>query len=262
MPTADRLSDYNRKRNFTRTAEPKGKTKKSGRKLRYLIQKHDASRLHYDFRLEWDGTLMSWAIPKGPSENPDDKRLAVHVEDHPIAYGDFEGTIPKGEYGGGTVMLWDRGSWEPHQEDVAAALKKGKLSFKLHGKRLHGNWALVRLRARSPKDKDNWLLIKENDEYIRRNGKLITDRETTSVASGRAMDEIASGRKVWHSNKKAKGAPKGDPVIIGGVPKAKGATRKTAKAKTAKTKTAKASASQRKAKAHPVKKKTTRSRRS
>jgi len=256
MPTADRLSDYNRKRDFKRTAEPKGKTRRSGRKLRYLIQKHDASRLHYDFRLEWDGALMSWAIPKGPSENPDDKRLAVHVEDHPIAYGDFEGTIPDGEYGGGTVMLWDRGSWEPHQDDVDAALKTGKLSFELHGKRLHGNWALVRLRARSPKDKDNWLLIKENDDYVRRNGKLIVDREKTSAASGRTMDEIAEGARVWHSNKTARGAAKGDPVIIN--PPAKS---KPAKAK-AKVRTAKTTALRRKTKTRGVKKKTTRSRRS
>jgi bifunctional non-homologous end joining protein LigD len=219
MPKADRLSDYNRKRDFARTPEPKGAARKSGRKLRYLIQKHDASRLHYDFRLEWNGALMSWAIPKGPSENPDDKRLAVHVEDHPVAYGDFEGIIPEGEYGGGTVMLWDRGFWRPHQDDVDAALKKGKLGFELHGERLHGNWALVRLRARSPKDKDNWLLIKENDDYVRRGGKLLVERETTSVKTGRAMEEIAEGRKVWHSGKKARGAAKGDPVIVGGVKK-------------------------------------------
>ena len=251
MPTADRLKDYNKKRDFTRTAEPKGKTRKSGRKLRYLIQKHAATRLHYDFRLEWDGTLMSWAIPKGPSENPDDKRLAVHVEDHPVEYGSFEGTIPEGEYGGGTVMLWDRGSWLPHQDDVDAALKKGKLSFELHGERLHGNWALVRLRARSPKDKDNWLLIKENDDYARRNGKPVVDRETTSVVSNRAMDEIAAGRKVWHSKKKARGASGEDPIIIGGTAKARTAAAKT---KTAKAKTTKTAAPKRNAKASGVKK--------
>jgi bifunctional non-homologous end joining protein LigD len=201
------LRDYHKKRDFSRTAEPKGSVNKGAvgqrksSKLRYLIQKHAATRLHYDFRLEWNGTLMSWAVPKGPSENPDDKRLAVHVEDHPLGYGDFEGTIPKGEYGGGTVMLWDKGTWQPHQDDVDAALKKGKLSFTLHGKRLQGNWALVRLRKRSPKDKDNWLLIKEHDEFERHNGKLATEREMSSVTSGRSMDEIAAGRKIWHSNK-------------------------------------------------------------
>ena len=143
--------------------------RKSGRKLRYLIQKHDASRLHYDFRIEWNGTLMSWAVPKGPSENPNDKRLAVHVEDHPVEYGNFEGTIPQDEYGGGTVMLWDTGTWEPQDGvDVDEGLRKGKLAFLLHGKRLQGKWALVRLRARSKNDKDNWLLIKELDDHVRR----------------------------------------------------------------------------------------------
>ncbi len=208
MPSGS-LRDYQRKRDFSRTAEPKGAVGKgAGRrksasqsgKLRYLIQKHDATRLHYDFRLEWNGTLMSWAVPKGPSENPDDKRLAVHVEDHPLEYGKFEGTIPKGQYGGGTVMLWDTGTWQPHEDDVAEAMKKGKLSFTLHGKRLQGNWALVRLRKRSPKDKDNWLLIKEHDEFEKKSGKLATERETSSVKSGRSMDEIANGKSVWHSN--------------------------------------------------------------
>lgn len=199
------LRDYHKKRDFTRTAEPKGAVtkRKSVRqvgKLRYLIQKHDASRLHYDFRLEWNGTLMSWAVPKGPSENPDDKRLAVHVEDHPLEYGNFEGTIPKGQYGGGTVMLWDTGSWQPHEDDVDAAMKKGKLSFTLHGERLKGNWALVRLRPRSPKDKDNWLLIKEHDEFERHDGTLATGREISSVKSGRSMNEIADGEAVWHSD--------------------------------------------------------------
>ena len=199
MPSGS-LRDYHSKRDFKLTAEPKGVVgKRKAKGLRYLIQKHDASRLHYDFRLEWNGTLLSWAVPKGPSENPDDKRLAVHVEDHPIAYGDFEGTIPKGQYGGGTVMLWDTGTWEPHEPDVDAALKKGKLAFTLHGERLKGNWAFVRLRARSPKDKDNWLLIKEHDEYERKTGKLMVERETSSVTSGRAMDQIAAGKAVWQS---------------------------------------------------------------
>ena len=212
---SDRLSDYKAKRDFTRTREPKGKARKSGKtsgkKLRYLIQKHDASHLHYDFRIEWGGTLMSWAVPRGPSENPSDKRLAVHVEDHPVEYGNFEGTIPDSEYGGGTVMLWDTGSWEPQEGfDVEELLAKGKLAFLLHGQRLNGKWALVRLRKRKKTDKDNWLLIKELDDYVRRDGKPVTERETKSVKSGRSMDEIAGGKKgkkqVWHSNKPAKSA--------------------------------------------------------
>ena len=162
------LAEYNRKRNFARTGgAQRASAANRAKRLSYLIQKHAARRLHYDFRLEWNGTLMSWAVPKGPSENPQDKRLAVHVEDHPVEYGKFEGTIPEGEYGGGTVMLWDRGTWEPHG-DVDEALKKGKLAFDLHGERLHGQWALVRLRARDRNDKDNWLLIKERDELARK----------------------------------------------------------------------------------------------
>jgi bifunctional non-homologous end joining protein LigD len=198
------LRNYHAKRDFTRTAEPKGKLgRRKSKALRYLIQKHDASRLHYDVRLEWNGTLMSWAVPKGPSENPDDKRLAVHVEDHPVEYGSFEGIIPAGQYGGGTVMLWDEGTWEPQEPDVDAALKKGKLAFILYGERLKGKWALVKLRKRSLKDKDNWLLIKELDEFEKRSGKLMTERETTSIVSGRSMEKIAAGDAVWESKRKA-----------------------------------------------------------
>jgi len=215
------LREYHAKRDFARTAEPKGvvgRTKAS--KLRYLIQKHAASRLHYDFRLEWNGVLLSWAVPKGPSEDPDDKRLAVRTEDHPIEYGDFEGTIPKGEYGGGTVMLWDTGTWEPQEPDVEEQLKKGKLAFILHGERLHGKWALVKLRKRSPKDKESWLLIKELDDYMRRGGTPSVETEETSITTGRSMDEIAAGKAVWHSNRKGSGASKDAPEIIAGASKA------------------------------------------
>lgn len=244
------LRDYHAKRDFARTPEPKGVRKASGRRLRFVIQKHDASRLHYDFRLEWNGTLMSWAVPKGPSENPDDKRLAVHVEDHPVAYGSFEGTIPKGEYGGGTVMLWDRGTWTPHQADVDGALRKGKLSFTLHGERLKGNWALVRLRARSKSDKDNWLLIKEKDEHVRTRGRPVTERETTSVKSGRSMEEIAGGTKVWHSGRKSGASAKaGEPIIL-----STPARRSATKAAAGKTAAGRKTATRR------VKKKTARSR--
>jgi bifunctional non-homologous end joining protein LigD len=217
----DRLKTYREKRDFSRTQEPAGGAYKTGKKLRYLIQKHAARREHYDFRLEWGGTLMSWAVPKGPSENPDDKRLAVHVEDHPVEYGKFEGTIPKGEYGGGTVMLWDRGFWNPNQ-DVDEGLAKGKLSFRIDGERLRGNWALVRLRKRSAKDKDNWLLIKEIDEHVRKTGKPVTERETKSVTTGRTMAEIAAGKrgkKVWHSDKKKAAEEKSEkPRLTGRAP--------------------------------------------
>jgi bifunctional non-homologous end joining protein LigD len=198
----DRLKTYRAKRDFTRTAEPAGKPRQSGKKLSYFIQKHAARRLHYDFRLEWNGALMSWAVPKGPSENLGDKRLAVHVEDHPIEYGTFEGTIPKGEYGGGTVLLWDRGSWEP-RGDVDEAMEKGKLAFTLHGDRLKGDWALVRLRNRDKKDRgrDNWLLIKERGSVAKSGGKLAVERETKSIKSGRNMEDIARGNKIWHSNR-------------------------------------------------------------
>src|SRR3954465_15672578 len=161
------LAEYNRKRDFSRTAEPKGERRKSGKKLSYLIQKHDASRLHYDFRLEWDGKLLSWAVPRGRSQNPEHTRLAVHVEDHPIEYGKFEGTIPAGEYGGGTVMLWDRGSWHSDDPDPAAAYAKGRRGFTLEGEKLHGGWHLVRMHGRRSGDKPNWLLMKSKDKFAR-----------------------------------------------------------------------------------------------
>jgi bifunctional non-homologous end joining protein LigD len=207
----DRLRQYRAKRDFSHTPEPVGRRRKAGKKLAYVIQKHAARRLHYDFRLEWNGALLSWAVPKGPSENRSDKRLAVRVEDHPIEYGSFEGTIPQGEYGGGTVMLWDRGYWQPH-DDPTEGLKKGKLSFELHGKRLHGSWALVRIRSRERRPKaENWLLIKEKDNQAPPKGKLAVDRETTSVKSGRGMEEIAKGKKVWHSARQRDPTPNRKP---------------------------------------------------
>ncbi|HWP27684.1 MAG TPA: DNA ligase D [Xanthobacteraceae bacterium] len=198
----DRLREYRSKRDFSRTAEPVGKRRPFRRGRRYVIQKHAARRLHYDFRLEHDGVLLSWAVPKGPSLDPADKRLAVRVEDHPLEYGSFEGTIPEGEYGGGTVMLWDEGTWEP-LGDVEEGLAEGKLKFRLHGKRLTGGWTLVRLRRRRKRDHgDNWLLIKERDEAAWPNGEALLDRETRSVKSGRKMEEIAGGKKVWHSGRR------------------------------------------------------------
>ena len=196
---ADSLREYRQKRDFNRTAEPSGDTsrRKAGG-FRYLIQKHAASRLHFDFRLELDGVLLSWAVPNGPSLDPKDRRLAVRTEDHPLDYGDFEGTIPKGEYGGGTVMLWDEGTWEPDGDPVAA-LAKGDFKFILHGERLKGKWVLVRMRKK-PGDRskhENWLLIKERDAYATEETKPIVERVTTSVRSGRTMEEIAAGNVEW-----------------------------------------------------------------
>lgn len=158
------LDLYRKKRSFKTTPEPKGRViKRKHGDLTYVIQKHAASRLHYDFRLELNGVLLSWAVPKGPSLDPGEKRLAVEVEDHPLEYGSFEGTIPKGQYGGGSVLLWDRGTWTP-LVDPHEGLRRGKLEFELHGKKLSGNWALIRMGGRGDeKGKKNWLLIKERD---------------------------------------------------------------------------------------------------
>lgn len=193
------LKTYQSKRDFTKTAEPSGRTsrKSNSEALRFVVQKHDATRLHYDFRLELDGVLKSWAVTKGPSTNPADKRLAVHVEDHPLDYGSFEGTIPEGEYGGGTVMLWDEGTWEPIG-DPHEGLKKGDLKFTLHGKRMKGEWVLVHMKGRDTKSKsgarENWLLIKHRDKYATETDGL-TDKFTTSVSTGRDLDGIAKGLK-------------------------------------------------------------------
>lgn len=166
---ADHLGEYNRKRDFNITAEPQGekkKSKKGAHALTFVIQKHAARRLHYDFRLEMDGTLKSWAVPKGPSLDPKDKRLAVHVEDHPLSYASFEGSIPQGQYGGGDVIVWDRGIWLPHDDPVAAH-KAGKLKFTLIGEKLKGDWTLVKTHLQASGDKEQWLLIKERDTSAR-----------------------------------------------------------------------------------------------
>jgi bifunctional non-homologous end joining protein LigD len=189
------LEKYQAMRNFTVTAEPSGKTGETGpsHRLRYVIQKHVATRLHYDFRLELNGTFRSWAVTRGPSLDPGEKRLAVEVEDHPLDYGDFEGTIPKGQYGGGTVMLWDRGFWEP-QGDPERMVKKGDLKFSLDGEKLQGSWVLVRMRNDKYKSKHtNWLLIKHRDDFAKDgSGEKILAKDH-SVASGRAMDAIEKG---------------------------------------------------------------------
>ncbi|MEO8377317.1 MAG: DNA ligase D, partial [Candidatus Sumerlaeota bacterium] len=204
------LELYNKKRDFKKTAEPKGVKKKTRSGFSYLIQKHAASHLHYDFRLELNGVLLSWAVPKGPSLDPTVKRLAMHVEDHPVNYGGFEGTIPQGEYGGGTVMLWDRGTWEP-LEDPVAGMKSGMLKFLLHGERLKGKWALIQMNGPRNESGKSWLLVKEKDEEVKPESKfIITDKFTKSVASNRTMDEIAGGDREWgpKGERKKKAAPK------------------------------------------------------
>jgi bifunctional non-homologous end joining protein LigD len=185
------LETYRAKRNFEKTQEPEGAPHKPEHSptLSFVVQKHQATQLHYDFRLEWKGVLLSWAVPKGPSLDPSVKRLAMAVEDHPLEYGGFEGTIPEGEYGGGTVMVWDRGTWEPESPDVDAALEKGDLKFTLHGNKLKGSWVLVRTRGFGKSSKPSWLLIKHKDRYASEDD-LITAKPK-SVLSNRLMAEIA-----------------------------------------------------------------------
>jgi bifunctional non-homologous end joining protein LigD len=233
------LAKYQSMRDFSVTAEPSGRTKVAkGKALRFVIQKHAATRLHYDFRLELDGTFRSWAVTRGPSLDPADKRLAVEVEDHPLDYGDFEGTIPKGQYGGGTVLLWDRGTWMP-EGDAEKMLAKGDLKFTLDGEKLKGGWVLVRMKNDKYRNKrTNWLLIKHHDQYaVDGHGETILDQDR-SVASGRAMKAIAEGTgkkpkpfmrakafrsdAVWQSrisaridDENAKPAPKTKPSVHG-----------------------------------------------
>jgi bifunctional non-homologous end joining protein LigD len=196
------LAEYNAKRDFTRTREPSGKVPRAkGKALHFVIQKHAASHLHFDFRLELDGVMKSWAVPKGPSLDPSVKRLAMEVEDHPISYNTFEGTIPQGEYGGGTVMLWDRGTYEAEDgggaESLREGYRRGDLKITLHGKRLQGSFVLVRMKRPG---RPQWLFIKHADEYADPSRDIV-DEVTTSVASRRTMESIAEGRRVWHSNR-------------------------------------------------------------
>jgi bifunctional non-homologous end joining protein LigD len=202
------LERYREMRDFNVTQEPSGKqgSRTSSDKpnaLPFVVQKHAATRLHYDFRLGWNGVLKSWAVTKGPSYYPGDKRLAVQVEDHPIEYGGFEGTIPKGQYGGGTVMVWDYGDWKP-LVDVDKGLAEGSLKFELHGKKLKGKWALVRMRGHGERpDKPNWLLIKENDSFARSaSDPALTDEATDSAITQRSIEQIAKSEDhVWNSNR-------------------------------------------------------------
>ena len=197
------LDVYRKKRKFGVTPEPRGR-KARVKGNRYVIQKHAATRLHYDLRLELDGVMKSWAVTRGPSLVPGEKRLAVEIEDHPVEYNTFEGTIPKGEYGGGTVMIWDRGTWAP-EEDPHRGLKKGHLDFSLQGEKLHGHWHLVRMHRRPGEKRNNWLLIKASDEDARTAKDAdILEEMPDFVVSGRSIEEIAAGKgkkRVWHSNK-------------------------------------------------------------
>src|SRR5947199_1687703 len=199
------LAEYRRKRRFGVTPEPAGgKQRRGGRRLAYVVQKHRASRLHYDFRLEWKGVLLSWAIPKGPSLDPAVKRLAVAVEDHPLEYASFEGVIPEGEYGGGTVMLWDRGTWTREGPDVHAALRKGELKFTLHGQKLKGSWVLVRTRSAPGGGRAGWLLIKHSDAAASTEDVTLT--APSSADSGRLHPVTAS-----HAGGDDRNAASGDP---------------------------------------------------
>jgi len=205
------LEEYRAKRDFERTAEPAGAVRASGSaqkkaaSLRFVVQKHAASHLHYDFRLELDGVMKSWAVPKGPSLDPRQRRLAMEVEDHPIEYNTFEGTIPAGQYGGGTVMLWDRGTYDADSGGVDAlrrGYERGDMKFTLHGERLAGSFALVRMRGKDER-KPQWLLIKHRDDYAA-DSDVVADN-MTSVTTGRTMEEIAEGKsRVWRSNREPK----------------------------------------------------------
>lgn len=193
MRSGGNLKEYRKKRDFKVTEEPEGAqpNRTSRGDLLYVVQKHQASHLHYDFRLEWHGVLLSWAVPKGPSLDPSVKRLATRVEDHPVEYGSFEGVIPQGEYGGGTVMLWDRGTWTPEVPDVDEALEKGDLKFTLHGAKLKGSWVLVRTKSSyGGAGKPSWLLIKHRDRYA--STEEIEETRPRSVASNRLLADIAS----------------------------------------------------------------------
>ena len=190
---ADPLSEYNARRDFGKTPEPAGKPRSSSAGNLFIVQKHDATRLHWDLRLEMDGVLKSWAVTKGPSPDPDVKRLAVRTEDHPMAYAEFEGTIPQGEYGGGTVMLWDRGTWAPVAGKSAKDLAKGHLHFRLDGERMQGEWLLIRLKPRGKEKRENWLLRKLQDEHAEA-GDTLVEHELTSVLTGRSMAEIAADK--------------------------------------------------------------------
>src|ERR1700735_5256365 len=192
------LETYRKKRNFAATAEPKGAAPVADSDI-FVVQKHDATRLHYDFRLALDGVLKSWAVTRGPSLNPGEKRLAVAVEDHPLEYADFEGAIAKGAYGGGAVIVWDNGTWAPIG-DAHRGLKKGHLEFELHGRKLKGRWHLVRMHGKPGEKRENWLLIKGDDEFARSPDEAdILEERPESINSGRTIDELEGEAPGWSS---------------------------------------------------------------
>lgn len=202
------LTKYHQKRKFNETPEPKGKAAKAGKQLHFVVQKHAATRLHYDFRLEAEGVLKSWAVPKGPSMNTDDKRLAMMVEDHPFDYRTFEGIIPAGNYGAGTVMVWDQGNYlalgaaSAAESDklIRAGIKKGELKFILNGTKLKGGFAMVRLKNDRTGKGNSWLLFKERDEFAK---KIDITKKDKSAVTGRSLDQIAKAKdKIWKSNRK------------------------------------------------------------
>lgn len=205
MARRDALKEYKRKRDFKQTSEP-SEAGASTAGNSFVVQKHDATRLHWDFRLEADGVLKSWAVTKGPSDDPDIKRLAVRTEDHPLGYASFEGTIPKGQYGGGTVMVWDTGTWEPIEGKSARDIDEGHLHFRLFGKRMKGEWLLVRMKPRPGEKRENWLLRKIDDEYANAGGEMV-ERYLTSSDTGRSMADIAAGKAVKQKQARAEAAP-------------------------------------------------------
>src|SRR3984893_16657560 len=240
------LEEYKRKRRFEETPEPPAKVeKKTGH--RFVVQKHRATRLHYDFRLEMEGVLKSWAVPKGPSLDPGDKRLAMQVEDHPVSYFDFEGTIPEGNYGAGTVMVWDVGTWEPlspepvkgkfvpgTDAEASAMLKKGDFKIRLHGKKLNGDFALIHMRSRRPGTKGTeWLLIKKQDDAVVKGYDI--DQYDESALTGRSMADIAgdAGSKQWSSSRPASRGAEKPPWLADAIAKFDKKSRKTVTAENA-----------------------------
>ena len=219
------LAEYNAKRDFAKTPEPSGEARGSTSGNLFIVQKHDATRLHWDLRLEVDGVLKSWAVTKGPSPDPEIKRLAVRTEDHPVSYAEFEGVIPKGEYGGGTVMLWDRGTWSPFEGKSSRDIDNGHLHFTLRGERMKGEWLLIRLKKKPGEKRENWLLRKLQDDHAE-NGDALVERELTSVLTGRSMAEIAADKAGEYSL-----AGKKDDAFLAQMEKASSRNARTARAK-------------------------------